>query len=129
MYHATQVKTQERERSNEELSEKRAELESLNQKVTSFEARDEAMETEALAPTASDLAPTASDCSNTKDKGLGSHLQNIKFLNNATTTPFEPHLALASYQSTTINYGHQHYLDVRGGSRMEATLHSKSDGP
>ena len=55
------AKTREIERSQAALSKKRAELESLNQKVASFEARDEAMEIETLAPTPSDLAPTASE--------------------------------------------------------------------
>ena len=45
-------------------------MESLNQKVTSFEARDEAMEIETLAPTPSDLAPTTSDLAPTASEGM-----------------------------------------------------------
>ena len=64
------AKTQEIERSHAALSEKRAELESLNQKATSFEARDEAMEVETLAPTPSELAPTPSDPAPTASEGM-----------------------------------------------------------
>ena len=46
------AKTREVERNHAELSEKCAELENFKQKVTSFEARDETMESETLAPTA-----------------------------------------------------------------------------
>ena len=55
------AKTWEIERNRVELSKKCAELESLNQKVTSLEARDEAMETEPSAPTPSELPPTVSE--------------------------------------------------------------------
>ena len=54
-------KTRELEHSNAQLSDKSAELETLERKVAGLEAREAATRSETLAPTPSSLAPAASE--------------------------------------------------------------------